>query len=89
MLASPIATVPTTEGAAYGAALLASVGAGWHGTVAEAVAGVVATVVAEPGPDAATYEERQALHRELYPALAPLFPRMGAVRRGGPQAPRG
>jgi len=89
VLGSPIATVPTTEGAAYGAALLASVGAGRHGTVADAVAGVVATVVAEPGPDAATYEERQALHRDLYPALAPLFPRMGAIRRGGPQAPRG
>ena len=88
VLGTPIATVPTTESAAYGAALLASVGAGWHATVAEAVAPVVATIVAEPGADASVYAERHALHRGLYPALAPSFPRMAGVRSGEPPAPR-
>ena len=88
VLGTPIATVPTTEGAAFGAALLASVDAGWHTSVAAAVAPVVATVVAEPGPDASVYAERQALHRELYPALAPSFPRMAGIRSGGTPAPR-
>ena len=34
------------------------------------------TPVAEPGPDAAAYAERHAVYRELYPALAPTFPRL-------------
>jgi xylulokinase len=67
----------TTEGAAYGAALLAAPAARLFASVDGAVAASVsATPMAEPGPDRATYRERHALHRELYPALAPLFPRM-------------
>jgi xylulokinase len=72
-----IATVSTTEGAAFGAALLAMVGAGLRSSVAEAAAALVnASPAAEPGPDAAAYAERHATYRELYPALAPIFPRM-------------
>jgi len=67
----------TTEGAAYGAALLATPAAGMFTSVDEVVrAAVSVTPMAEPGPDRAVYAERHALHRELYPALAPLFPRM-------------
>lgn len=67
----------TTEGAAYGAALLAAPAAGLFGSVDEAVAAAVSvTPLAQPGPDREVYAERHALHRELYPALAPLFPRM-------------
>jgi xylulokinase len=67
----------TTEGAAYGAALLATPAAGLFTSVDEVVrAAVSVTPMAEPGPDRAVYAERHALHRELYPALAPLFPRM-------------
>ena len=41
VLGAEIATVDTTEGAAYGAALLAAVGAGWFPTVDAAVTAVV------------------------------------------------
>ena len=58
-------------------ALLAAVAAGWYPTVEAAVGAVVrVTPVAEPGPDAAAYAERHAVYRELYPALAPTFPRL-------------
>ena len=76
VLGAEIATVDTTEGAAYGAALLAAVGAGWFPTVEAACdATVHAAPVAEPGPDADAYVERHAAYRALYPALSPLFPR--------------
>ncbi len=74
VLGAEIATVNTTEGAAYGAALLASVGAGWYPTVeAAASALVTATPAAVPGPDARSYADVHALYRALYPALAPTF----------------
>ena len=74
VLEAEIATVATTEGAAYGAAVLAAVGAGWFERVAEATAAWVSTtVVASPGPDAARYRAGHARYRELYPALAPTF----------------
>ena len=77
VLGAEIATVNTSEGAAYGAAVLAAVGAGWFPTVDAACAGlVVATPAAAPGPDAATYAEAHGVYRDLYPALAPIFPRM-------------
>ena len=58
VLGAEIATVNTTEGAAYGAALLAAVGAGWYPTVEAAAAALVrATPVAAPGPDAARYAD--------------------------------
>jgi len=75
VLEAEIATVKTTEGAAYGAALLAAVGAGWYATVGEATAGIRATTAAQPGPDAATYRDVHAAYRELYPALKPWFGR--------------
>ena len=66
----------TTEGAAYGAGLLAAVGAGWYGSVEDAAATLVhATPVAAPGPDAPRYADVHAVYRELYPALAPTFHR--------------
>jgi xylulokinase len=76
VLGAEIATVQTAEGAAYGAAMLAMVGAGWFASVDAATSLVVVKPAAEPGPDAAAYAEGHALHRGLYPALAPLFPRM-------------
>ena len=77
VLGAEIATVNTSEGAAYGAGLLAAVGAGWFPSVeAAASACVTATPVAWPGPDAAVYAEAHAIYRDLYPALAPLFHRM-------------
>jgi xylulokinase len=77
VLGAEIATVNTTEGAAYGAGLLAAVGAGWFPSVdAACEALVTATTAATPGPDAPAYADAHAIYRDLYPALAPSFRRM-------------
>jgi xylulokinase len=77
VLTAEIATVSTTEGAAYGAALLAAVGAGWYRDVDEAThAVVIATPMASPGSNGAAYADAHATYRELYPALAPTFHRL-------------
>jgi xylulokinase len=77
VLGAEIATVNTTEGAAYGAGLLAAVGAGWYPTVEAAVDALVRAVpVAAPGPDAERYAQAHAVYRDLYPALAPTFRRL-------------
>jgi xylulokinase len=77
VLDAEIATVSTTEGAAYGAALLAAVGAGWYPTVeAAADALVTSTTVAVPGADVAAYAGLHEIYRGLYPALAPSFRRL-------------
>jgi xylulokinase len=77
VLGAEIATVNTTEGAAYGAGLLAAVGAGWFPSVDAACSALVtATTAATPGPDAPAYAEAHAIYRDLYPALAPSFRRM-------------
>jgi xylulokinase len=76
VLEAELVTVNTTEGAAFGAAILATVAAGWHETVERAVAATVTTTpVASPGPDAARYREAHGVYRELYPALTPFFHR--------------
>jgi xylulokinase len=73
VLGTEIATVATAEGAAFGAGLLAAVGAGWYGTVQDATAAVVAvTPVAAPGADAQRYRELHAIYQQLYPALRPF-----------------
>ncbi|HEY4190936.1 MAG TPA: xylulokinase [Candidatus Limnocylindrales bacterium] len=80
VLDAEIATVSTTEGAAYGAGLLAAVGAGWFESVEAACdAVVVATPAAAPGADAGRYAELHARYRELYPALAPSFRALATV----------
>ena len=77
VLGAEIATVSTSEGAAYGAGILAAVGAGWYSSVETASGALVsATPVAAPGPDAAAYAEAHAKYRDLYPALAPSFHRV-------------
>ena len=76
VLGAEVARVDTTEGAAYGAAMLAAVGAGWHPSV-EAAAGAFVRIspAASPGRDAARYADAHAAYRALYPALAPTFHR--------------
>ncbi|HET7031328.1 MAG TPA: xylulokinase [Candidatus Limnocylindrales bacterium] len=74
VLEAEIVTVATTEGAAFGAAVLGAVGAGWFGRVADATSvWVSTTLAATPGPDAAAYRDGHARYRDLYPALAPTF----------------
>ena len=77
VLGAELATVSTTEGAAYGAGLLAAVGAGWYPRVEDVAAAFVrVSPAAAPGPDAGHYAEVHAAYRELYPALAPSFRRL-------------
>ncbi|MFL5769506.1 MAG: xylulokinase [Chloroflexota bacterium] len=84
VLGAEIATVRTTEGAAYGAGMLAGVGAGWSADVdAIATEWVETTPVAAPGPGAGRYAELHAEYRRLYPALAPTFAALGGSRLGG------
>jgi xylulokinase len=76
VLGVELAVTSTTEGAAYGAALLAAVGTGWFADVEDAGAAfITASSVAAPGPDAAAYAEGHRAYRELYPALTPFFHR--------------
>jgi xylulokinase len=79
VLGAEIASVRTTEGAAYGAGMLAAVGAGWWPDVdAIAEAWVRPVVAATPSADAGRYAELHAEFRNLYPALAPTFRSLGA-----------
>jgi xylulokinase len=81
VLRAEIATVATGEGAAFGAALLAAVGAGWFPDVAAAADRLVrVTPVAEPGSNASAYAEALGTYRTLYPALAPIFHAQGSAR---------
>jgi xylulokinase len=76
VLGSSIVGVGTTEGAAYGAALLAMPAGGLAASVQDAVErSVTVTSAVEPGPAATAYAEGHAVYRELYPALSPAFPR--------------
>jgi xylulokinase len=78
VLDAEIATVATAEGAAYGAAVLAGVGAGWFPSVESATDALVrASLSAQPGPDVARYAEAHAIYGSLYPTLAPSFRALG------------
>ena len=70
----PVMTVNREEGPAYGAALLAAVGVGAFGSLAEA-AGATLTrgELAAPGEGRhALYDEPYDRFRRLYPALRPM-----------------
>ena len=72
-------TGTSTEGAAYGAALLAGVGVGaWDSVEAACDATIAVTGRDEPDPGwTAVYADLHARYRELYPALKPTFERLG------------
>ncbi len=73
-----IVTLNTTEGAAYGAALLAAVGGGQFADVAAACqATIYPTSTTKPGAAAGHYEKQYQLYRSLYPALQATFQAMG------------
>lgn len=75
VMGSELVTVNTTEGGAYGAALLAAVGAGVWASVPEACAATIKVVDATPpqSQQVAVYDELYPLYRGLYPALKPTF----------------
>ena len=70
-----LVTVNTTEGAAYGAALLAGVGAGaWKDVPSACQAAVRLTGSTKPQPEnLELYEKQYQLYTQLYPALKPVF----------------
>jgi xylulokinase len=75
-----IVTVNVTEGAAYGAALLAGVGAGVYADVPTACeAALRLTGRTEPGPAAPVYADYYPRYRALYPALASEFAAIAEV----------
>lgn len=74
---APLVNVNTTEGAAFGAALLAAVGAGVYGDVASACQHTIETGdVVQPGADASVYTDRYATYQSLYPTLKATFERL-------------
>jgi xylulokinase len=75
VLGSELVTVNTTEGAAYGAALLAGVGIGAWRSVEEACQACIKVMEkVQPGEqEVGIYNEIYPKYRELYPALKPTF----------------
>ena len=71
VLEAELVTVNTTEGAAFGAALLAGVGAkAWADVPSACAAAVKITGTTAPDPaQLAAYRQSYPLYRELYPAL--------------------
>lgn len=68
--------INTTEGTAFGAALLAAVGAGAFGSVREACEATIrVTGSTKPSGDAAAYADAYVGYHALYPALKPIFHR--------------
>jgi xylulokinase len=69
-----LVTVNTTEGAAYGAALLAATGAGIFPDIESACREVIRiTGTTEPGTNSGIYQQIYPLYRNLYPALRQNF----------------
>ena len=80
VLEVPLSLPQTTEGAAYGAALLAGVGAGrWPDVDAACEATNTTEPAAAPAPEAAQhYEAPYERFRAIYPHVEPLFGPSGA-----------
>ena len=73
-----IVEVNVTQGAAYGAALLAGVGTGIYANEEQACERAVReTGSTKPGPNAGAYADAYERYRALYPALALAFKRAG------------
>ena len=69
-----LVTVNTTEGAAFGTALLAGVGAGIYSSVPEACQQMISlTGRTPPSGDLAAYQDFYPQYKALYPALADQF----------------
>lgn len=80
VFASEIVTVNVTEGAAYGAALLAGVGVGQFATVASAASKAVKlTGRTTPGTAAPIYQDYYPRYQALYHALKDEFAAMAEV----------
>jgi xylulokinase len=79
VLDSELVTVNTTEGAAFGAALLAGVGSGVWKTVEESCNATIKTLESTTPAkySVAEYEKYYRIYTALYPALKPTFDNLG------------
>jgi len=80
VLNAELVTVNTTEGAAYGAALLAGVGAGvWPDVPTACKTCIKITGSTQPNPaDVEVYHKAYSIYQDLYPSLKSDFHRMRA-----------
>ncbi len=77
VLAAPLVNINTTEGGAFGAAILAAVAAGAYADVPSACAAMIQTgATVAVSADAERYAERYQVYRALYPALKDIYPRL-------------
>lgn len=81
VLEAELVTVNTTEGAAYGAALLAGVGAGaWEDVPSASKACIKITGSIQPDTSqVGAYRQAYSLYQDLYPSLKSSFRRMGGT----------
>ena len=81
VLEAELVTVNTTEGAAYGAALLAGVGAGaWPDVASACQTCIKITGSTHPeGSQVAVYRKTYPIFQELYPALKPIFAELSGI----------
>ncbi len=74
VLDAKLVSVSTTEGGAYGAAILASVGVGVYSDVESACRAMITTSDAtEPSDNRHAYQEKYQTYRQVYPALKDIF----------------
>jgi xylulokinase len=73
-----VVTINAEQGAAYGVALLAAVGAGAYKNIQEACAATIRVVSKTPYNKKATrtYDQAFPVYQDLYPALKNQFPRL-------------
>ena len=77
VLGAPLVNVNTTEGGAFGVAVLAAVAAGFYDDVASACEAMIQTgEQVATGSDQAIYAERYEIYQSLYPTLQQTFPRL-------------
>jgi xylulokinase len=82
VLQVPVAVPAVREAAVLGAAILSSIGLGWHADTLAAIRAMT-RVDHRLEPDStlrATYDELFAVYTQLWPAIAPTVHRLGAVR---------
>ena len=85
LLGLNIATTTSTQGTAYGAALLAAVGGGAFESIQDACAKTVhEQELVFPGDDAAFFAEAHTIYTSLYPALAESFKAAATIRELSP-----
>ena len=82
VLDTELVTVNTTEGAAFGAALLAGVGAGVYKDVISACESTIQiTGRTEPGDAKTVYRDYYPIYQELYPSLKDQFDKIAGLVR--------